>query len=96
MSLDSLTPEPAERDSLAGLTRAMRALIDREGATEHDAAIGAYLTYRGSNADRDMVAERLVEDGTDPLDLHLLDDAYKTLWQARGRLLRGRANNLRD
>ena len=80
--------DPRHRLSLTALTRGIRALT-REGAPSgRDAEIGAYLTYRGSHVDRDMLAEKLVAAGTDALELHLMDDAYQSLRQARRRLAR--------
>lgn len=76
---------PPDQEQLALLTRGLRTLVDHEGVreSEQDAEIGAYLLQRGSHVDRDFVAERLVEGGVDPLELHLLDDAYQTLRQRR-------------
>jgi hypothetical protein len=79
----SLDVDPGNRQSLEDLTRGLRDLTGQGQETERDAEIGAYLTQRGSNIDRDHLAEQLVELGADALELHLLDDAYQTLRQGR-------------
>jgi O-antigen/teichoic acid export membrane protein len=78
----SLHVDPEDRDSLADLTAAMRALSGRSGRTDQDPEIGAFLTHRGSHVDHDHLAEELVERDADQLELHLLDETYQTLRQA--------------
>jgi hypothetical protein len=77
--------DPPDPQQLAAMTRGLRTLIGDVGEldSDRDAEVGAYLLQRGSHIDRDYFAERLVADGVDPLELHLLDDAYQTLRQAR-------------
>ena len=82
----TLEIDPRHRHGLAALTRGLRALTGDGAPSERDAEVGAYLTYRGSHVDRDLLAEELVEAGIDALELHVLDDAYQTLRQARRRL----------
>ena len=84
----SLEVDPRDEASLAALARGVRTISGTARTTEQDAAIGAYLTHRGSHIDHDQLAEQLVGRGADALDLHLLDDAYQTLRQ--GRRLRAR------
>lgn len=82
----TLDVDPRHRDSLAALTRGLRALTGEGEPSERDAELGAYLTYRGSHVDRDLLAEQLVEGGADVLDVHVLDNAYQALRQARRKL----------
>ena len=84
----TLEVDPRDRASLTALTHGLQALTGHGEPSERDAEIGAYLTHRGSHVDRDLLAERVIEQGTDALELHLLDDAYQTLRQARRRLAR--------
>jgi hypothetical protein len=78
--------DPGDRRSFESLTRGLRRLRGAGEASEFDAQIGAYLVHRGSHMDRDLLAEHLIEKGCDALELHLLDDTYQTLRQARRRL----------
>jgi hypothetical protein len=63
--------------------------LSRHGQeSPQDAELGAYLIHRGSLVDHDNLAEALVAKGIDPVELHVLDETYVTLRQARRRLRR--------
>ena len=85
----TLDVDPRDRHSFESLTRGLRRLRGGGQPSELDVQIGAYLVCRGSHVDRDLLAEHLIEVGCDALELHLLDDAYQTLRQARRRLSKG-------
>ncbi len=70
-------PEPL---FLARVARAVRRFGNDGGKpTPFDHMIGRYLLHRGSTIEQDVLAAQLRARGIDPLELHLLDDATRTV-----------------
>ena len=59
--------------------RILRELIGATGRSELDERLGAYLLSREPEAQRDLLAHDLVEDGADTFELMELDEAAQTL-----------------
>lgn len=75
-----------EEEVCIRLVRGLRPLAGHATSTasRRDAEIGAYLLAPESEAVRDELAHRLVRDGADPVELHDLVLAVRTLQRRRG------------
>ena len=72
-------------EPLARLARGLRRYTGSAQTSSIDAAIGEYVLHRGTTLERDHVAAQLIQDGVDPLDLHVLEDAMREIRRARRR-----------
>jgi len=69
---------------LARVARGLRQFGEDENrATPYDHIIGRYLLHGGTTIEQDALAAHLRALGIDPLELHLLDDAARTVAKVR-------------
>jgi O-antigen/teichoic acid export membrane protein len=71
---------------LARMVRGLRQVSGDEKATPIDHLIGEYVLHPGTTIERDAWAAHLRAVGVDPLHLHVLDEAKRTMSRLRGTL----------
>jgi O-antigen/teichoic acid export membrane protein len=71
---------------LARMVRGLRQVSGDDKATPVDHLIGEYVLHPGTTIERDAWAAHLRAVGVDPLHLHILDEAKRTMSRLRGTL----------